>query len=78
MLKAEVFSHESFKQAVAADFVLIKVNTDHSKDLSRKYNIEYLPTVVFLNPAGQEVARFVGAKSMSEVLKEAKDAKSKF
>ena len=78
MLKAEVFSHESFKQAVAADFVLIKVNTDHEQGLSSKYNIEFLPTVVFLNPAGEEVARFVGAKSMSEVLKEAKNAKDKF
>lgn len=78
MLKAEVFSQESFKEAIAADFVLVKVNTDHNKSLSGKYNIEYLPTVVFLNPDGKEVARFVGAKSMSEVIKAAKAAKSKF
>ena len=76
MLKAEVFSQEKFKSAVAQDFVLIKVNTDHNRDLAGKYNIEYLPTVVFLNPEGKEVRRFIGAKSFSDVMKEVKAAKS--
>ena len=57
--------------------MLIKVNTDHNKDISRKYNIEFLPTVVFLNAEGQEVRRFVGAKSFADVMKEVEAAKSK-
>lgn len=76
MLKAEVFSQEKFKSAVAPDFVLIKLNTEHNSAIARKYNIRVIPTVVFLNAEGQEVRRFTGAKSFSDVMKEVRAAKS--
>lgn len=77
MLKAEVFSLESFKQAVSPDFVLTKVNTDHNPDLQDKYGAGALPTVVFLNSNGDVIHKFVGYMPYDAVMKEVAIAKSK-
>ena len=42
-----------------------------------RYGVSGLPTIVFLNSSGQEIHRFVGYKSYSDVLREVETAKSK-
>lgn len=55
----------------------MKVNTDHNKDLQRKYGANALPTIVFLNSDGQVIHKFVGYKSYDAVMREVEIAKSK-
>jgi thioredoxin 1 len=51
------------------------VYVDEEKPLFGKYQIVAIPTQVFLNPAGQEVDRHLGALTKEEVLKKLKELK---
>jgi thiol-disulfide isomerase/thioredoxin len=75
MLSAEVFSTAEFKKA-AKDFILVKINVDHEPELTQKYRVEAMPTVVFWTPRHQEIKRFVGFKPLNEVLAEMASAKN--
>lgn len=54
--KIEEWSNNDYKDKV----VFIKVDVDQSDDISGKYNVEAMPTFVFLKD-GKEVNRIVGA-----------------
>lgn len=43
-----------------SDFIAIKVDTQKRIDIETRYGIAYYPTVVFLDPKGQEVSRHIG------------------
>ena len=45
-----------------------KVNVDDNSDLSQKYGVRNVPTVVKVDSSGVETGRFVGQKSMKQVL----------
>ena len=51
------------------------VYVDKEKDLFKQYKIMLIPTQVFLDAAGKEVDRHVGAWSKEEVIKKLKDLK---
>ena len=51
------------------------VYADKEKDLFQQYKIMLIPTQVFLDGAGQEVDRHIGALSKEEVIKKLKDLK---
>jgi thioredoxin 1 len=51
------------------------VYVDKEKDLFQQYKIMLIPTQVFLDAAGKEVDRHVGAWSKEEVIKKLKDLK---
>jgi thioredoxin 1 len=51
------------------------VYVDEEKPLFGQYQIVAIPTQVFLNAAGQEVDRHLGALSKEEVLKKLKELK---
>jgi thioredoxin len=51
------------------------VYADKEKELFQQYKIMLIPTQVFLDAAGQEVDRHVGALSKDEVIKKLKDLK---
>lgn len=42
------------------DFIAIKVDTKKRIDIENKYGIAYSPTVIFLDPKGNEISRHVG------------------
>ena len=49
------------------------VSTSHiyledNPDIAKKYNVRYVPMLIFRDAKGKEVAREVGFKSLSEVL----------
>lgn len=51
-----------------------RVTTAHiylegNPDIARKYNIRYVPTLIFRDASGKEIAQEVGYKSLEEVLK---------
>lgn len=58
-LDADTYSNQRV-QDLARSFICLKVNGDKFPNLVSKYLIEGYPTIVFLDPAGAEVARIVG------------------
>jgi thioredoxin 1 len=51
------------------------VYADKEKDLFKEYKIMLIPTQVFLDAAGKEVDRHIGALSKEEVIKKIKELK---
>ncbi len=47
--------------------VMVKINTDGRADLAKRYNIRVLPTLVWTDAAGTEVARHDGSAPAGEV-----------
>ncbi|MEO0049529.1 MAG: thioredoxin domain-containing protein [candidate division WOR-3 bacterium] len=39
---------------------IISIDTDKNPDLARKFNIQAIPTLIFLDPSGKELSRRVG------------------
>ena len=71
MMNKEVFSTPEFKKFAESDLVFVKVDFPRSKELSaeetarnealaQKFQIEGFPTLVVLDPAGEELTREVG------------------
>lgn len=50
-------------------FMIAKVNIDKEQQLSKKYNISSIPTIVMFND-GKEVKRFSGIKTRKFLIKE--------
>ena len=42
---------------------------ENNPDIAKKYNIRYVPTLIFRDASGKEIAQEVGYRSMNEVLK---------
>ena len=51
------------------DFVVGKVNVDHNQQLSKKYKVRNIPTMLILKD-GVEAGRIVGVKTKKAILKE--------
>jgi len=65
-------------QELARGFVCLKVNGDKFPNFVSKYLIEGYPTIVFLNPAGQEITRIVGYTDASGLLAKMGDISAKY
>ena len=51
-----------------------KISTSHiyledNPDIAKKYNVRYVPMLIFRDASGNEKAREVGYKSLNDVLK---------
>ncbi len=71
-LDRETFSEESVIRLVRESFVAVKVDVDQEPDLKKRFKIEGLPTIVFLSPGGEELARLEGFRPPEVFLKEAR------
>ncbi|HCA40944.1 MAG TPA: thioredoxin [Aminobacterium sp.] len=45
-----------------------KIDVMQNSDLARKYEVKYVPTLVFLNSTGGELGKEVGYMSLEELL----------
>lgn len=43
------------------DVVAVKVNTDHRRDLVRRFSVEALPSDVYVTPQGKVLSRYIGS-----------------
>ena len=75
-LDRETFANTTV-DALSDKFVCVKIDTDKNQDLSKKYGVRGLPTVVFFDKEGKEINRIVGfrgpddfVKTMEEVIGE--------
>lgn len=71
LLDAMVYNEEEVV-AELADVVTVKIDIDRlaNADLKDRFMIERLPTLVWCDPAGEEVNRFVGYRNAAEFLDE--------
>ncbi|NPV14263.1 thioredoxin fold domain-containing protein [candidate division WOR-3 bacterium] len=44
------------------------IDTDKEQELARKFNIQAIPTLVFLDPSGKELSRNVGLMSKDSII----------
>ena len=66
MMNTEVFQKKAFQELVADHFVLVSIDADQQRDIVQKYQVQGFPTVVFLDPAGEEIRRIVGYRTRDD------------
>ena len=59
------------------DFVAIKVDTQIRIDIENKYNIAYYPTIIFLDPKGNEISRHVGYLGPEDMVQTIQESRGK-
>uniref|UniRef100_A0A7C2B4V7 Thioredoxin n=1 Tax=candidate division WOR-3 bacterium TaxID=2052148 RepID=A0A7C2B4V7_UNCW3 len=59
---------EELAKEYAGRIEIISIDTDKNPDLARKFNIQAIPTLVFLDAEGKELSRNVGLMSKEEIL----------
>jgi len=72
-LDMEVYTDASVQKS-AEGFICIKVDCDRETDLSEKFGINGLPTILLLSPTGEVIQRvegFVEKETLSEYMQEA-------
>ena len=55
--------------AINPDIIITHVNIEEESDLSERYKVRSLPTLVFLNINGKEVGRHTGRITVQELIK---------
>ena len=66
---------DELKGQYGDQFEVRMVYADKEKDLFKEYKIMLIPTQVFLDAAGKEVDRHIGALSKEEVIRKLKELK---
>jgi thioredoxin-related protein len=61
---------------LAKKFITLKMNTDTKagSDLAKKYGVEAIPTLLFMNASGKRLHEFVGFKPPEDFIKDMKTA----
>ena len=77
LLDENVFSRADVADASKA-FVTVRIDGDKRSDLVNKLKVTGYPTVLFLNPEGEEIGRSVGAVSHDIMLEEMTKAQQRF
>ena len=65
-MEREVSPPDQFARA-ADPFVLVRIDADRKPDLSRKYKVTALPTLVFTDSYGNELSRYFGFMALKPV-----------
>ena len=64
--------------ALAQDFISLKIDADVEKDLSSRYKVVGLPTILFIDANGNEIHRVVGYRPPQDFVKEMNSALEAF
>ena len=65
MLAEEYFPRDDYKE-VLSSCVLLKINTDNNQALAARYGIQSIPTMILLDPQGNEIDRITGVMGSPE------------
>jgi len=69
-LESDALGNSNIKQKLSQNYVAVKINGDHNPELSSKYRIYSIPTLIFMNSNGEEYKRIEGYKSPDILLNE--------
>ncbi|MFN0197814.1 MAG: thioredoxin domain-containing protein [Planctomycetaceae bacterium] len=67
-MEQEVLKSTELSRVLAGQAILVKIDTDDNADLVEKYQIESLPSDLFLNSSGQVISRYVGYQDKAKYL----------
>lgn len=67
MLDRDVFSADSFRR-MSKYFVFCKIDADRQPEVSQRFSVTGLPTIVFLNSEGAEISRFSGYRPLQQFI----------
>lgn len=71
-LDRETYTDEQVIRLVRENFIAVKVDVDKAPELQKKFNIQGLPTLVFLSQNGDELSRIEGFRPPELFLKDAR------
>ncbi len=79
-MEKQVLGHEGVAAYMNMHFINVKLNTQHSlgRELSKKYNIRFLPTVLFISPKGEVILKKASSLGVVEFMQLAQNASYKF
>lgn len=66
VMEKDVYPTDEFARA-AESFVLVRIDADRKPDLSRKYKVTALPTLVFTDSYGSELFRYFGFMDLKPI-----------
>lgn len=76
-LDEETYSDPRVIELAVDDFISVKVNGDYDSDFAMRYGIRSYPTILFLDPDGNELHRVIGFRNADRFLDEMKIASLK-
>lgn len=62
------YTDPDVQQRMAQSYIAVKIDTDDNPDLSSRYAIYGLPTIIIFNSNGQEIKRIEGYQSASQLM----------
>lgn len=62
------YTDPDVQQRIAQSYIAVKIDTDDNPDLSSRYAIYGLPTIIIFNSNGQEIKRIEGYQSASQLM----------
>jgi thiol:disulfide interchange protein DsbD len=62
-LESDALGNNNIKQKLSQNYVAVKINGDYNPELSSKYRIYSIPTLIFMNSNGEEYKRIEGYRS---------------
>jgi len=66
-METDTYTDPAVIDMILEEFIPVKINTDSQPSLAAQYNIQYVPTIIYLTPNGTEVHRTVGYRSASQI-----------
>lgn len=67
-LDSETLSNFNVQQKLSQNYINLKINIDTNPQLSRKYGIFTIPTLLILDSKGEELERLEGFQSPNQLL----------
>lgn len=67
-VERNVFSQPEVAQAIARNYVPVKVHVKQSPQLANRYQVRSWPTDIFVNPAGQEIFRTTSPQAVADYI----------
>ena len=67
-LESETLVNEEVNQKLSQNYVAVKIDVDTNPELSSKYGIYSIPTLIFMNSNGEETKRIEGYQSPDQLL----------
>jgi len=67
-LESDTLQNTDVQRRLAEDFIAVKIDVDTSPELSRRYSIYGVPTLIILDSSGNEIGRREGYLSSQELI----------
>lgn len=66
-LESETLVDDNVKQKISQNYVAVKIDVDTNPELSSKYGIYSIPTIVFMNSNGEVIKKIEGYQSPDQL-----------